>query len=86
MLGASLLPGTLMFILGEEGWTDDGGGGTLASRRFPCGQDVDSLICRVGQDTLMLVWLHKEGIQVAGGSGTQVCFGSYIIVYVFVCR
>lgn len=42
MLGASLLPGTLMFILGEEGWTDDGGGGTLASRRFPCGQDVDS--------------------------------------------
>lgn len=31
----------------------------------------------------MLVWLYKEGIQVAGG--TQVCFGSYIIVYVFVC-
>lgn len=54
--GLVFFPLRLRFILGEEGWTDDrwGGGGwgeDIGLQGFPCGQEVASLMCKVGQAT-----------------------------------
>lgn len=46
------------------------------------GQDVDFLMCKWVRIPLVLVWLHKDSVQIAGGSGTQV--GSQLI-YLCVC-